>query len=143
MEPTQIQQWARERIEELPGAVLTRPFGDEHEVYRVSDKIFMMLTEKPGRPIVTLKARVADSALLREAFTQIIPGWHMNKRHWITLDPGPELERGMVRDLVTESYLLIVENLPARLRPVDPERFGQAASDATAEPLTPPHSSPK
>ena len=127
MEPTQIQLWARERIEELPGAILTRPFGDDHDVYRVTDKIFMMVTDKPGRPIVTLKARPADSALLREAFTQIIPGWHMNKRHWITLDPGPELEREMVRDLVTESYLLVVEGLPARLRPVDPAVFGQTA----------------
>lgn len=132
MEPTQIQQWARDRIEELPGAVLTRPFGDDHDVYRVSDKIFMMLTDKPGRPIVTLKARPADSALLQKAFTQIIPGWHMNKRHWITLNPGPELELGMVRDLVTESYLLVVENLPATLRPVDPARFGQVRTEDTS-----------
>ncbi|WP_430459363.1 MmcQ/YjbR family DNA-binding protein [Rhodococcus opacus] len=49
----------------------------------------------------------------------------MNKRHWITLSPGGTIDKGLVDDLVTESYLLVVNNLPRPERPVDPETFGQ------------------
>lgn len=49
----------------------------------------------------------------------------MNKLHWITLHPGGELDAEFVDDLVTESYLLVVENLPRNQQPVDPETFGQ------------------
>ena len=43
--------------------------------------------------------------------------------HWITLRPG-DLDAQLVEDVVTESYLLVVEGLPRRLRPVDPATFG-------------------
>ena len=49
----------------------------------------------------------------------------MNKRHWITLNPGGNLTTSLVDDLVTESYLLVVENLPRAKRPVDPDLFGK------------------
>lgn len=44
----------------------------------------------------------------------------MNKRHWISLTPGPSLNEDLVRELVTESYLLVVEKLPRAQRPIDP-----------------------
>jgi predicted DNA-binding protein (MmcQ/YjbR family) len=47
----------------------------------------------------------------------------MDKKHWITLHPGGGIDAGLVDDLVTESYLLVVEGLPKRRRPVDPETF--------------------
>jgi predicted DNA-binding protein (MmcQ/YjbR family) len=46
--------------------------------------------------------------------------------HWITLGPGPGIDAQLVEDLVTESYLLVLErNLPRAQRPVDPDTFGQ------------------
>ncbi len=51
----------------------------------------------------------------------------MNKKHWISLRPGGTLPQDLVRELVTESYLLVVENLPRRRRPVDPATFGKIA----------------
>jgi predicted DNA-binding protein (MmcQ/YjbR family) len=52
----------------------------------------------------------------------------MNKKHWITLHPGGGPDRQFVEDLVTESYLLVIEqNLPKSEWPVDPHSFGQAA----------------
>lgn len=49
----------------------------------------------------------------------------MNKKHWITLHPSGELDKQLIDDLVTESYLLVVENLPHAKRPVDPAIFGR------------------
>ncbi|WP_416061848.1 MmcQ/YjbR family DNA-binding protein [Rhodococcus indonesiensis] len=51
----------------------------------------------------------------------------MNKRHWIALHPDGDLDPGLVDDLVTESYLLVVEGLPRTQRPVDPETFAHRA----------------
>jgi len=82
-------------------------------------------TEVGGAPIVTLKAKPVDGLSLQQEFTQITPGYHMNKRHWITLHPGYGLDSALIDELVTESYLLVVENLPRNQRPVDPATFGQ------------------
>lgn len=135
MHDNELQRWAHERVQELPGATLDHPFGPEHDVYRVQGKVFMLQSSLRGAPLVTLKSRPADAEVLRAACPEIIPGYHMNKRHWITLlDPAPGSESGtkaglgrqLVEDLVTESYLLIVEQLPRALRPVNPSTFGQA-----------------
>lgn len=121
-----IQQDAAARTQELPGAYLDHPFGPDWDVYKVRGKVFMLHTDITGEAIVVLKAAPADSATLREAHADITPGYHMNKRHWITLNPGESLDQQLVEDLVTESYLLVIEtNLPRTEQPVDPHRFGQ------------------
>lgn len=125
MQADTLQQYARDRVEELPGAGLEHPFGPEWEVFKVRGKVFMLLTEITGEPIVIVKAAPEDGRALRERHQDITPGYHMNKRHWITLHPGGELQKGLVEDLVTESYLLVVENLPRAERPVDTATFGR------------------
>ncbi|MFV0632538.1 MmcQ/YjbR family DNA-binding protein [Demequina sp.] len=125
MDGETVQAIAAERALELPGSVLTHPFGDEADVYKVHGKMFALLTYVHGEPVVNLKARPEDSYALREAYADITPGWHMNKKHWISLHGGGSLDEEFVRDLVTESYLLVVAGLPKRDRPVDPDTFGQ------------------
>lgn len=49
----------------------------------------------------------------------------MNKKHWITLHPAGALQKQLIDGLVTESYLLVVENLPRAKQPVDPATFGR------------------
>ncbi|WP_218712338.1 MmcQ/YjbR family DNA-binding protein [Arthrobacter sp. BF1] len=119
-----LQQQARDRVEDLPGAELVYPFGPDWEVFKVRGKVNMLMTDVIGEPIVIVKADPEDSKTLRENHRDITPGFHMNKKHWITLNPGETLQKNLVEDLVTESYLLVVENLPRAKRPVDPEIFG-------------------
>lgn len=123
MDGAQLQETARARADELPGSELGHPFGAEWDVWKVRDKVFMLQTAVTGDPILTVKAHPADAQSLREAHECITAGYHMNKRHWITLRPG-DLDAQLVEDVVTESYLLVVEGLPRRLRPVDPSTFG-------------------
>jgi predicted DNA-binding protein (MmcQ/YjbR family) len=120
-----LQEQARERAQELPGAGLEHPFGPEWEVFKVRDKVFMLLTDVTGEPIVIVKAAPEDGKALREQHEDITPGYHMNKQHWITLHPGGDLRKQLVDDLVTESYLLVVEGLPHAKRPVNPATFGR------------------
>lgn len=120
-----LQQLARDRVEELPGAGLEHPFGPGWEVFKVRGKVFMLTTETTGEPIVIVKADPEESKALRAVHEDITPGYHMNKQHWITLHPGGNLQKGLVEDLITESYLLVVEKLPYSKRPVDPSAFGR------------------
>lgn len=118
-----LQKRASARAEELPGAELTHPFGAEWDVFKVRDKVFMLQTAVTGEPIVVLKADPTDAKALREQHDDITPGYHMNKRHWITLHPDGTLDATHVDELVTESYLLVVAGLPKARQPVDPASF--------------------
>ncbi|WP_172653053.1 MmcQ/YjbR family DNA-binding protein [Rhodococcus opacus] len=124
MKGATLQEHAKSRADELPGANLEHPFGPDWEVYKVRGKVFMLLTAVTGEPIVIIKAAPADGEALRSAHADITTGYHMNKRHWITLSPGESIDEALVDELVTESYLLVVENLPRTERPVDPKTFG-------------------
>lgn len=48
----------------------------------------------------------------------------MNKRHWVSVRAGEALSRRFVRELVVDSYRLVLEKLPRSVRPVDPETYG-------------------
>ncbi|MGO1978989.1 MmcQ/YjbR family DNA-binding protein [Brachybacterium tyrofermentans] len=132
MDGEALQEIAHRRAEELPAAEATRPFGPEYDVFKVVGKMFLLFTEVRGEQIVVLKADPRDSEALRQAHRDITPGYHMNKRHWITLEPGGGLDAELVRELVTESYLLVVEKLPRAKRPVDPGTFGTRPSSPPA-----------
>ncbi|GGQ35702.1 MmcQ/YjbR family DNA-binding protein [Streptosporangium pseudovulgare] len=109
---------------ELPGARLDHPFGDDWEVFKVRGKVFMLMTEVPGRPVVILKAEPGEALALREHNSHITPGYHMNKKHWITLEDGEGVDESLVRELITESYRLVVAGLPKAEQPVDPHAYG-------------------
>ena len=121
-----LPRLARNRAEELPGAGVEHPFGPDWDVFKVRGKVFMLMTEITGEEIVTVKADPEDAKALCEEYPDITPGYHMNKRHWITLHPGRNLQKPLVDELVTESYRLVVANLPRAKRPVDPETFGRS-----------------
>ena len=125
MNGEELQEHARARVQELPGADLEHPFGAGWDVYKVRDKVFMLMTDVTGEPIVVLKADPEDGAALQAQRDDITAGYHMNKKHWITLHPSGDLQKQLIDDLVTESYLLVVENLPHAKRPVDPATFGR------------------
>lgn len=126
MDATRLHDCARERAAELPASTAGFPFGPDHEVHKVCGKVFLLMTELAGDPVATLKVDPEDSEFLREAHPDITPGYHMNKRHWITVRPGGPADEQLLRDLVAESYLLVVEKMPRAQRPVDPASFGRA-----------------
>jgi hypothetical protein len=66
----------------------------------------------------------SEAHALREQYRHITPGYHMNKKHWITLESGEGVDKELVRELVTDSYRLVVAHLPKAQRPVDPHTYG-------------------
>jgi predicted DNA-binding protein (MmcQ/YjbR family) len=132
MDGAELQAVVRLKAEGLPAVVWEQPFGPEWEVYKVRGKVFALLTALRASPVVILKSDPGEAVALREAYPEITPGYHMNKRHWITLAPGGALEEELVEDLVDESYRLVVAKLPRRQRPVDTATFGVRAPGAKA-----------
>lgn len=109
---------------ELPGATLTHPFGPDWDVFKVRGKVFLLLTAVTGRQQAILKADPLDAEALRSEHSFITPGYHMNKRHWVSVHPDPTLTPKLLTELVTDSYRLVVEKLPRSQRPIDPSTFG-------------------
>lgn len=119
-----LHKTAAEYAEELPGAELEHPFGPDWEVFKVRGKVFMLMTEVPGRLVVILKSDPDEARALRDENRHISPGYHMNKKHWITVEGGDTVDESLVRELVTESYRLVVARLPKAAQPVDPHSYG-------------------
>ncbi|QDY80878.1 MmcQ/YjbR family DNA-binding protein [Streptomyces qinzhouensis] len=96
-------------------AVEEFPFGDEVSVFKVAGKIFA-LSWLDGSPLrVNLKCEPEQAIRLRADHPAIVPGYHMNKRHWNTVTVG-ELPPRLVRELVEDSYDLVVAGLPRAVR---------------------------
>ncbi|MGW3459811.1 MmcQ/YjbR family DNA-binding protein [Streptomyces olivaceoviridis] len=94
-------------------AVEDFPFGPETSVFKVLGRMFA-LTHLDGRPLtVNLKCDPEDAIRLRgEHEGLIVPGWHMNKRHWNTVTVDGGLPDRLVRELIEDSYDLVVAGLP-------------------------------
>jgi predicted DNA-binding protein (MmcQ/YjbR family) len=92
------------------------PFGPEVLVFKVKGKMFatLALEESPGR--VNLKCNPDRALQLREQFSSILPGYHMNKTHWNTLVMDGEIPEDLFEELIKHSYQLIWESLPKKLR---------------------------
>ena len=98
----------------LLGAVEERPFPDPDVVtYKVGGKIFA-ITRFEGTVSVKCEPDLAER--LRETYPEIAAGYHLNKRHWNTLTLDGSLPDQLVRDLIEDSYDLIVSALPRRVR---------------------------
>lgn len=99
-----------------PGAEETFPFDAVTLVVKVGGKMFALLalTDDPLR--LSLKVDPDYGDLLRATFPAIQPGYHLNKRHWITLTLDGTLEDALVFELIDGSYRLVVRGLPRRIR---------------------------
>jgi predicted DNA-binding protein (MmcQ/YjbR family) len=97
----------------MPGATEEFPFGPEHSVFKVAGKIFALSPLGRSRPLrVSLKCEPALAEQLRAGHPAITPGYHLNKRHWNTIVLDGSVADAMVRDMIEDSYDLIVAALP-------------------------------
>jgi predicted DNA-binding protein (MmcQ/YjbR family) len=94
-----------------PGAVETFPFGDEVLVYKVAGKMFA-LTSLERLPLsVALKCDPDRAVELRERYAAVQPGYHLNKRHWNSVEIDGSVSDAEVRGWIDDSYGLVVRGL--------------------------------
>jgi len=96
-----------EYILTMPNARLDYPFGAETAVYKVDDKIFAIIAEKSNPVRVSLKCDPQLAVTLRERYETVVPGYHLNKKHWNTIICTGQLSDDEIHDLVRHSYHLV------------------------------------
>src|SRR6202167_3142480 len=96
----------------LLGADEDFPFGPDTSVFKVAGKIFALspLSEYPLR--VSLKCDPSLAEELRKAHPAVIPGYHLNKRHWNTVIIDGSLSDEVISEIVEDSYHLISTKFP-------------------------------
>ncbi|MFD9375625.1 MmcQ/YjbR family DNA-binding protein [Streptomyces sp. NPDC059999] len=107
MTPEQLRAFCldfNEAVEEFP-------FTPETSVFKVLGKVFALSALGASPLKINLKCDPDLAVRLRADHEAIVPGWHMNKRHWNTVTVGG-LSDAMVRELVEDSYDLVVAGLP-------------------------------
>lgn len=103
-----------------PGATEGHPFGPGALVFKVAGKIFAIVGEDADPLEVSVKCEPEFGEALRRNYPAVRPGYHLDKRHWITVVLDGTVADGDLRDWVDDSYDLVVAGLPRRER----ERLG-------------------
>jgi predicted DNA-binding protein (MmcQ/YjbR family) len=89
------------------GAELTHPFGPETAVFKVAGKIFAIVGLERTPADISLKCEPEHGELLRAEHAGIVPGYHLNKRHWITVTLDGSLPRTQIEELIEDSFDLV------------------------------------
>ena len=99
-------------LENKPAVTSDFPFGLDTRVYRVGNKIFVLMSwdQEPIR--ISLKAEPTDAVILRQTYPAVTPGYHLNKQHWNTLVCDGSIPDDEVRHMIDESYRLVLAGLP-------------------------------
>ena len=112
MDASNLRDWCLEQR----GAIEDFPFGPEHSVFKVAGKMFALSALERTPLEVSVKCEPELAVGLRESYPAIRPGYHLNKRHWNTLTLDRSLPDQLVRDMIEDSYDLVVSALPRRTR---------------------------
>jgi predicted DNA-binding protein (MmcQ/YjbR family) len=94
----------------MPNARLDYPFGEGVAVYKVGDKMFALINEGKQPVRLSLKSDPELSKVLREKYEEVMPGYHLNKKHWNTLVLSGQLSWEEVQGLIRHSYDLVAAN---------------------------------
>jgi predicted DNA-binding protein (MmcQ/YjbR family) len=101
----------------FPGAYEDFPFGPNASVFKVEGKMFAISLLRSAPLKVSLKCEPELAEQLRGSYPDAVtPGYHLNKRHWNTVRCEGTLPDEMVRDMVEDSYDLIVAAMPRAVR---------------------------
>lgn len=90
-----------------PDAVREYPFGEDVAVYKAGDKMFALISETHMPVRLSLKCDPALSEVLREKYESVMPGYHLNKKHWNTIILTGQLSWDEVQGLIDHSYQLV------------------------------------
>lgn len=99
----------------FPNTWLDYPFGEGTSVYKVGDKeanngkLFAIIADESKPLRVSLKCDPLLAANLREKYESVLPGYHLNKKHWNTIICTGQLSQDEIYDLVRLSYNLVTD----------------------------------
>ena len=98
------------------GTEETLPFGPDTLVYKVAGKVFLLTGLNEEQLSFNVKCDPDKAIELREQFSCVLPGYHMNKKHWNTVVVYGSVSTKQLNEWIDHSYDLIVESLPKKIR---------------------------
>lgn len=93
------------------GATAGYPFGEGTLVFKVGGKMFALIGVSDGRPGINLKCDPDWALALRDIYPAVTPGYHMNKRHWNTVNFDGSIPMAEIEEMIDHSYDLVVNSL--------------------------------
>ena len=99
-----------------PFATESLPFGPAALVFKVAGKMFALLSLDDVDATANLKCDPEQAVEWRERYAGVAPGYHMNKRHWNTVELASDVADDDIRQMVADAYALVVAGLPRRHR---------------------------
>ncbi len=96
----------------MKGASKEYPFGPDPMVIKVAGKMFALISDKPNS--ISLKCDPVIAENLREQYEAVIPGYHLNKKHWNTVRLDGSMQREEVNSMILHSYKLVFASLPKK-----------------------------
>ncbi len=110
-------------IEELREYCLSKPqvtegfpFDETTLVFKVGGKLFALTGLNRTPAAVNLKCDPEYALELRDSYENILPGYHMNKKHWNTVEYEYNLSDKLLKELIDHSYDLVVKSLTKKVR---------------------------
>ena len=91
----------------MPNATLGYPFGEGVAVYRVKQKMFALIREGVTPVNLSLKSDPELAKVLVARYESVMPGYHLNKKHWISVVLSGQLSPKEIEDLIYHSYTLV------------------------------------
>ncbi len=112
MQPEAIAAFALE----LPEVTEEQPFGPEVDVYKVAGKVFLLIAPESTPPTISVKCEPGLAVGLRAEYDAVIPGYHLNKKHWNTVILDGTIPDDEIEDMVSHSYERVVAGLSKAMR---------------------------
>jgi predicted DNA-binding protein (MmcQ/YjbR family) len=106
----------RDHCLSFTGAEETFPFATKTSVFKVAGKMFALSQLDADSLRVSLKCEPRLAEALRAAHAAVLPGYHLNKRHWNTVTIDGSVPEETIRDMIEDSYDLVVSKLPQARR---------------------------
>ncbi len=107
----------KRHILDKPGSIEDFPFDHVTLVFKVCGKMFALIGLEDTPLRINLKCAPEKAEILREIHASILPGYHMNKRHWNTIILDESISDDDILSMIDDSYALVVNGLPKSKRP--------------------------
>ncbi len=118
---------ARQYLLGKPEAMEDYPFGPDVAVMKVRDKMFATLGQEQGEGRMNLKCDPDQALALRDIFDAVLPGYHMNKKHWNTIKLDGSIPEGEIQRMIDHSFALVIKGLSKKVREGMEVRHGREA----------------
>ncbi|MDR0538761.1 MAG: MmcQ/YjbR family DNA-binding protein [Tannerellaceae bacterium] len=92
------------------------PFDDMHLVFKVEDKMFLLLPLDTDSPQIAVKCEPDLAMDLRQRYNAVVAAWHFNKKYWNSIELEGDMKDDEIRNMILHSYSEVIAKLPKRIR---------------------------